>query len=140
MTGGFRAEARQVARRLRLPAHARCSQCGQGTELIYRRRPLLCADCHASARGRSVIEAQHPLGIANDPATVPLRASTHRYFTARQHGWNQDTLKNPRGCRRLRDAAALLALADINAFLVDRIALPKARELERRHAGGCGHA
>jgi hypothetical protein len=24
--------------------------------------------------------------------------------------------------------------------LVDRIALPKARELERRHAGGCGHA
>lgn len=140
MSGGFRAQAREVARRLRLPTDARCSRCGREMELVYRRRPLLCADCHALTRRRSSVEGQHPLGIANDPATIPLRASTHRYFTARQHGWDQDTLKNPPGCLRLREAAALLALVDINAFFVDRIALPKARALEREHARKCGHA
>jgi hypothetical protein len=135
----FRAAARAVSRRLRVPAGTRCSRCRQSDPLALLREtsPLLCVDCDALAQGLAWFELHHPIGDANDPATIALRPSTHRYFTERQRGWHSVTLSNPRGSARLRQAAALRALADIHAFVCDRVALPIARSLERRHLRDC---
>jgi hypothetical protein len=91
---------------------------------------MLCCDCDAALAGSTPIELHHPLGEANDPATISLRLSTHRFFSDRQHDWPDATLTSPRACPKLRRAAALRALADINAYFAQVVVLPKARTLE----------
>ena len=132
----IRAAARSVGRRLQFPADARCSRCGHAwiVGLVRGTKPVLCSDCFALAQGTSPIEAHHPLGEANDPAKMALRSSTHRFFTDRQRDWDPLTLEHKGSCETLWRAAALHALADVTAFLVERIVLPRARALEARAA------
>jgi hypothetical protein len=129
----IRTAARHTRHRLAIPTGARCKHCGSSdaSVLVSKTRPQLCLDCLAVAQHRSPIEQHHPLGRANDPATIPLRASVHRFFSDRQIDWGAQTLENVTGCGRLRRAAGLRVLTDINAYFVETIALPKARALER---------
>jgi hypothetical protein len=89
-------------------------------------RPIICCGCHATRKGLPLIEKHHPLGDANDPATVPLRRSTHRFFTDRQNDWPPGVLDNLSRSPQVRAVALRCALVDLTAFFADRLGLQHA--------------
>lgn len=89
-------------------------------------QPVICCDCHAIRNGRPLIENHHPMGAANDPAAVPLRRSTHRFFTDRQNDWPPGVLDNLSHSPEVRAVALRCALVDLTAYFVDRLGLQDA--------------
>ena len=82
--------------------------------------PAICCDCEARRLGATMIEDHHPLGEANDRLTIPLRLSTHRFFTDRQYDWDQGALDNPTGSWAVRAVALRYAVTDFTAYFAIR--------------------
>jgi hypothetical protein len=83
--------------------------------------PPICCDCEARRSGLPGFEDHHPLGKVNDPWTIPLRLSTHRFFTDRQYDWPAGVLDNPTGSEPVRGAALRVALTDLTAYFAARM-------------------
>jgi hypothetical protein len=78
--------------------------------------PPICCDCEARRSGLPTFEEHHPLGKANDPLTIPLRLSTHRFFTDHQYDWPPGVLDNPTASESARAAALRYAVVDLTAY------------------------
>jgi len=82
--------------------------------------PPICCDCEARRSGLRGFEDHHPLGAANDPLTIPLRLSTHRFFSDRQYDWPVGVIDNATGSDSVRGVALRYALTDLTAYFVIR--------------------
>jgi hypothetical protein len=82
--------------------------------------PPICCDCAARRSGLPTFEDHHPLGAANNPLTIPLRLSTHRFFSDRQYDWPVGVIDNPTGSGSARRAALRYALTDLTAYFAIR--------------------
>jgi hypothetical protein len=111
--------ARDIAR---LRNARSCSACGfDRMEALVAVDPILCAVCHANARGVSTIERHHIAGRANHRFTIPVDANTHRILSAAQRAWPVRTLRNPERSESVQRAALCRGLADILVFIASEL-------------------
>lgn len=110
-------------------------QCGCGETrpqaLITGSRPLVCAACQRANDGQSTEDDHHIAGAANDDTTITVPVNDHRAdLTIAQSDWPKATLQNSEGSPLLAGAACVRGFADTDAYLIERLLLPRAEMLE----------
>lgn len=106
---------RTTKRGRRLGPDAACDHCGWTDTTALTKTSdgqIRCYECRSSEQGRSVIEAHHHLGRANDRATIPVPGNLHRDLSERQRDWPDRVRSNPQRDPLLWLAAAFLGLRD----------------------------
>lgn len=126
---------RRAKRRRGLPPGA--CPCGESDPIALRERDgaAICGHGLAVAQGRSPIEQHHPLGRANDRATVTVDVNEHDRLSDRQRDWPTDTLRNPRHSQHRRRAAMLRAVVDTHRVL-EPLLVDEAERLEALDIAG----
>ena len=99
MRSAIRSAARDAIRQRRFAIDAACTVCKTTDRIAMMQtpEPPICCDCSARRRALPTFEKHHPLGAANDPLTIPLRLSTHRFFSDRQYDWPVGVIDNATG-------------------------------------------
>jgi hypothetical protein len=115
---------REKARRLLGVADPRCARCGESEILVLTgtHPNVLCYECQALDRGRSLVEDHHPAGKSVDPAfTVPVPGNDHRVLSVMQDDWPQATRSDHTGSPLLHAAAYLRGWLDVLRRILDRL-------------------
>jgi hypothetical protein len=118
----IRSAARDAIRQRRFAIDAACAVCKTTDRIVMMQtsEPPICCDCAARRSGQATVQDHHPLGAANDPLTIPLRLSTHRFFSDRQYDWPVGVIDNPGGSESVRRVALRYALTDLTAYFAIR--------------------
>jgi hypothetical protein len=101
----------------------RCA-CGEANPAALTRTAdgeIVCYSCLLVRRGRKPVEAHHPAGRHNNPATSPIPANDHRILSGYQRDWPVRTLTNPDSSPLLSAAASIRGLIDWMKVQIDRV-------------------
>jgi hypothetical protein len=108
-------------------------KCGENRPeaLIAGTVPIICAACERKRLGQSTLDAHHPAGKANHPATVTVPVNDHRAILSNsQYDWPPETWENPRGSPLLAGAASIRGFSETNTYLTNELLIWIARMLE----------
>lgn len=128
----IRAFQRKSVAGRRVGENARCT-CGESRAeaLISGSNPIVCAACQRVQSGKSVLDAHHVAGRANDSVTIPVPVNDHRAeLSTAQQDWPLRTLQNPTGSPLLKGAACIRGASDTIFYIIKNLLLWIADMLE----------
>lgn len=129
-------ELRHTRAQERVGLGAKCAGCAEerAEALIPGSNPMICAQCWRKANGQSVMDLHHIPGRANDDLTASVPVNDHRAeLTPAMYDWPKNTSENPDGAPLLADAARIRGFCDFVVYLMEKILLPSAENLEGLH-------
>lgn len=97
MADHFASGTSRARRERMLGPDARCRLCGFADVTALQRdaEGIICYECASAVAGRTTVEAHHPLGRANDPATtIGTPGNFHRLLDAKKAAWPEEVRKN----------------------------------------------